>query len=266
MGNHATVEMGGLVLIAMASFWQYFRYSKLAYDTVVCKSDSACVGFPLAGSPSLEDETKSVNMTCYKGGETIFNNHQMCNVTSSSSVILFRCHSDQFFQDCKILDMLPGRPPQVTFNCESSNSTCAFQFWTAEIESFYCALSQCTSENKPGYKATPPFMRASKSSANAYPIVLFAERMAASVRAFKCGYHSQQTDYYSDISDFLTEEIKGPASFSCKTGSGCKFEEPAMNQLINDVFGDGYISLECEGGECLHISQVPGYVVGFVIH
>jgi hypothetical protein len=49
----------------------------------------------------------------------------------------------------------------------------------------------------------------------------------------------------------LTEEIKGPAEFSFKTGAGCKFEEPAMNQLINDIFGDGYISLECQGGECL---------------
>ena len=65
----------------------------------------------------------------------------------------------------------------------------------------------------------------------------------------------------TDISDFLTEEIKGPATFSCKTGAGCKFEEPAMNQLINDIFGDGYITLECEGGECLYYSQVPGYIV-----
>jgi len=32
-----------------------------------------------------------------------------------------------------------------------------------------------------------------------------------------------------------------------------------MNQLINDIFGDGYITLQCEGGECLHFSQVPGY-------
>jgi len=61
--------------------------------------------------------------------------------------------------------------------------------------------------------------------------------------------------------DFLKEEIKGPATFSCKTATGCKFEEPAMNQLINDIFGDGYISLTCEGGECLHYSQVPGYIV-----
>lgn len=33
-----------------------------------------------------------------------------------------------------------------------------------------------------------------------------------------------------------------------------------MNQLINDIFGDSYITLNCEGGECLHYSQVPGYV------
>ena len=34
-----------------------------------------------------------------------------------------------------------------------------------------------------------------------------------------------------------------------------------MNGLILSIFGDGYISLNCEGGECLHYSQVPGYVV-----
>jgi hypothetical protein len=34
-----------------------------------------------------------------------------------------------------------------------------------------------------------------------------------------------------------------------------------MNGLINDVFGDRAIFLDCEAGECLHSSQVPGYVV-----
>lgn len=68
-----------------------------------------------------------------------------------------------------------------------------------------------------------------------------------------------------DISDFLTEEIKGPASFSCKSKEGCKFEEPAMNDLIDQIFGDAYITLQCEGGECLHYSQVPGYVVSDLI-
>lgn len=34
-----------------------------------------------------------------------------------------------------------------------------------------------------------------------------------------------------------------------------------MNQLINDIFGDSFITLNCDGGECLHYTQVPGYVV-----
>jgi ABC-type multidrug transport system ATPase subunit len=33
-----------------------------------------------------------------------------------------------------------------------------------------------------------------------------------------------------------------------------------MNDLIDQIFGDPYISVSCNGGECLHYSQVPGYV------
>jgi hypothetical protein len=64
-----------------------------------------------------------------------------------------------------------------------------------------------------------------------------------------------------DISDFLEEEIKGPVSFSCNTRSGCTFEEPAMNDLINSIFGKSYNTLQCQDRACLHYSQVPGYVV-----
>ena len=34
-----------------------------------------------------------------------------------------------------------------------------------------------------------------------------------------------------------------------------------MNDLIDSVFGDAYITLNCESGECMHYSQVPGYTV-----
>lgn len=67
--------------------------------------------------------------------------------------------------------------------------------------------------------------------------------------------------FFADIDDFLSEEVKGPGSFSCSTGRGCSFSEPAMNQLINDIFGDKSITLDCESGECLHYTQVPGYVI-----
>jgi len=34
-----------------------------------------------------------------------------------------------------------------------------------------------------------------------------------------------------------------------------------MNGLINDIFGDKSITLDCDSGECLHYTQVPGYQV-----
>lgn len=48
----------------------------------VCKTDDACIGFPLAGKP-VEDGEEINNMTCYKGGVTVFENHQICAVTSA---------------------------------------------------------------------------------------------------------------------------------------------------------------------------------------
>jgi len=68
-----------------------------------------------------------------------------------------------------------------------------------------------------------------------------------------------------DIGDFLAEDIKGPASFtsiSTEGGSskdGSRFEEPAMNGLISNVFGDESIFLKCHAGECLYKTDVPGY-------
>ncbi|EDR02150.1 uncharacterized protein LACBIDRAFT_309799 [Laccaria bicolor S238N-H82] len=194
----------------------------------VCNNDNACIGFPLAAGISHlnDDEGPVANMTCYKGGETVFNNHQMCDITNR-----------------KIIDMLPGRPPQVTFSCSSLDKTCAFQFWTAQVESFYCALEECTSAHVPGWDTNSTVYACERVKCACVP------------GRFICG-----KDGSVDIGDFLKEEIKGPAKLSCKSGTGCKFEEPAMNDLIDQIFGDAYITLRCEGGECLHYSQVPGYV------
>ncbi|KAI6098344.1 hypothetical protein EDD16DRAFT_1663707 [Pisolithus croceorrhizus] len=171
----------------------------------VCKTDAACAGFPLSGGARAEiDDGTAVNLTCYKGGETVFNNHQMCDITNR-----------------KILDMLPGRPPQVTFSCDNATSTCSFQFWTAQEESFYCALDACTSQKKAGYDADTITYACEHIKCKCIP------------GRFLCG-----EDGSVDISDFLVEEIRG---------GGCRFEEPAMNQLINDIFGDAYITLNCEG-------------------
>jgi hypothetical protein len=50
---------------------------------LVCQTDNACANFPIKGDLSSLDATDSVNMTCYKDGETVFNNHQFCDVTST---------------------------------------------------------------------------------------------------------------------------------------------------------------------------------------
>lgn len=86
---------------------------------------------------------------------------------------------------------------------------------------------------------------------------------------FLCGQDGSVSEYrfeigidqrlIRDIDDFLSEEVKGPGSFECESGKGCSFREPAMNQLINDIFGDKAIYLDCDSGECLHYTQVPGY-------
>ncbi|KAL1758636.1 hypothetical protein FB107DRAFT_258437 [Schizophyllum commune] len=192
----------------------------------VCQADDACIGFPLYGQPADSDADGVQNMTCYKGGDTVFNNHQMCDVTNR-----------------KILDMLPDRPPQVTFSCDAPSKSCDFQFWTAQQESFYCGLDECVSSRETTYDKNTTTYNCEKIQCSCIP------------GRFICGEAGSV-----DISDFLKEDIKGPAKFSCESGHGCKFEEPAMNGLITDIFGDSYITLNCQGGECLHYSQVPGYV------
>lgn len=92
-------------------------------------------------------------------------------------------------------------------------------------------------------------------------IVFSVERTVVLVRDLASLSHIKYLMRFADLDEFLEEEIKGPAAFTCKTGSGCRFEEPAMNDLISDTFGDPAIFLSCDGGECLHYSQVPGYIV-----
>lgn len=158
--------------------------------------------------------------------------------------------------------MLPDRPPQVTFSCDNATSTCSFQFWTAQQESFYCGLDSCISEAKPGYDTNSTTYACDKIKCKCIPDRFLCGEEGSVGRLFcLLSVIHAHVSIFQDISDFLVEEIRGPATFSCKTGQGCRFEEPAMNSLINDIFGDAYITLNCEGGECLHYSQVPGYHV-----
>lgn len=47
--------------------------------------------------------------------------------------------------------MLPDKPPQVTFSCDTSDKTCLFQFWVNHIESFYCGLHSCSTNVKQSF-------------------------------------------------------------------------------------------------------------------
>ncbi|KAF2837028.1 hypothetical protein M501DRAFT_1006948 [Patellaria atrata CBS 101060] len=174
---------------------------------------------------------EGVEAVCYKEGVAVEENYQICNVTNR-----------------KILDQLKEQKPQVTFSCNSETEECNFQFWVDQKESFYCGLDTCTwSGTHESYRNTTNY-RCDNISCRCIP-----GRML-------CG-----ADGSIDISDFLVQDIKGPATFSSistEGGSaedGSKFSEPAMNDLISSIFGDETITLTCRSGECLPLQDVPGY-------
>ena len=168
---------------------------------------------------------------CYKTGLVVNENYQMCNITNR-----------------KILDILKGKQPQATFSCNANDATCNFQFWVDQVESFYCALDTCTSSGETFSDHNSTKYQCENIKCKCVP------------GKFLCG-----EDGSVDIGEFLDESIRGPASFTSQStarGSsddGSKFEEPAMNDLISSIFGDRTITLKCRSGECLYVSDVPGY-------
>lgn len=212
----------------------------------LCTHDDACNRFFPAG----------LNGTCYTGGMLVRENYQMCDVTN-----------------VKILEILKGQIPQVTFTCskndqgvssdaalaslaslntsprvtetdgdddeDNSSGTCNFQFWVDQVESFYCGLDNCTFTTK----------------ANQTVYQCDNIECACVPDQFLCG-----KDGSVDLTDFLKNTITGPGEFQCDLNSqNCRFSEPNMNNLISSVFGDKYITLACHSAECLHASEVPGY-------
>lgn len=162
--------------------------------------------------------------TCYKSGILVNKNHQMCDVTNE-----------------KIIKILNGKKPQATFSCNKTAEVCDFQFWIDEKESFYCDLDQCKFEYD--LKSNTTQYNCDSVKCKCLPGKML------------CGEAGS-----IDISEFLTETIKGPGYFSCDVNKkNCRFSEPSMNGLISSVFGDPYITLHCKSGECVHKSEIPGY-------
>ncbi|KAK6199553.1 uncharacterized protein RJT21DRAFT_121932 [Scheffersomyces amazonensis] len=162
--------------------------------------------------------------TCYKSGIIVNKFHQMCDVTNP-----------------KIISILGGKKPQATFSCNRSAENCDFQFWIDQRESFYCSLNKCKLDYD--LSANTTHYNCEEVACKCLP-----DRML-------CGEAGS-----IDISEFLTETIKGPGDFSCDVADRtCRFSEPSMNDLIQSVFGDPYITLKCKSGECVHKSEIPGY-------
>lgn len=162
--------------------------------------------------------------TCYKQGIAVNTLHQMCDVTNP-----------------KIIAILKDKRPYATFSCNNTAAACDFQFWIDQKESFYCSLDQCKLDYDLARNTT-------HFNCDSVRCECLPGRML-------CGEANS-----IDISEFLTETIRGPGDFTCNIrDKTCRFSEPSMNELISSVFGDPYITLKCSSGECIHRSQIPGY-------
>jgi hypothetical protein len=249
MASSVSARTDGAVRTAMVRPLIYLQYVTSLLSITVCRTNQACASFPLAGQPasdSLENgEVDPEDMVCYQGGETVFNNHQFCDVTNKG-----------------IVDALPGRAPQVTFACDKNTTKCDFQFWVDQVESFYCTLNECDSGLERGYENGTDVLTygCKKMRCGCVPgRFLCGENGGFGMYLFLLLQRGLSLTILLDLGEFFDQEIRGPGKFVCKNSDRCRFEEPAMNELIDSVFGDDYIALRCEGGECLHKSQVPGY-------
>ncbi|TPX43569.1 hypothetical protein SeMB42_g01127 [Synchytrium endobioticum] len=191
----------------------------------VCTRDEACNPLVIGNE----------NGTCYKGTNVVKKNFLQCDVTNKG-----------------IVDLLKEKQPQVTVSCNRTASECDFEFWIDQKESFYCQLSHCDYIQENSYARN-----VSKYKCDGIKCKCVPGRML-------CGEQNS-----IDLSDWMADPDdgpKGPGQISCyedNTAPGsarmCRFEEPNMNKLIADFFGDPYIILNCHSGECIHHSELPGY-------
>ncbi|TGJ79112.1 hypothetical protein E0Z10_g9653 [Xylaria hypoxylon] len=208
----------------------------------VCTDDKSCNALMETGEDGV----------CYQNGEVVNNNYQMCGVTNE-----------------KILSMLDGNPPRllspatnkmasVTFNVSNlsvklvdlftgqTELTSNVLVWVDRVESFYCHLDNCES--------SATFTSDQNSTNYKCPDV----QCSCIQDRFLCGLEGS-----IDLTDFLKESVEGPATFECMQQDGgvneCKFKEPQLDWMVQSIFGDESIKLDCRSGECLYHTEVPGY-------
>ncbi|KAJ3330156.1 hypothetical protein HDU76_006308 [Blyttiomyces sp. JEL0837] len=118
---------------------------------------------------------------------------------------------------------------EVTFTCDRREAECEFQFWVQGRESFYCHMSDCQYNGEHKVNKNTTTIRCEHMSCKCLPNRLL------------CGEPGS-----IDLTDWMVDKDEGPTgpvTYSCDEVEGdngkrsCKFE-----------------------GECLHVTQVPGYV------
>ncbi|KAI8455687.1 hypothetical protein BY996DRAFT_8460425 [Phakopsora pachyrhizi] len=123
----------------------------------VCENNDSCAALIPPYSPGKllvqisNPQKNRSEAVCYKGGFAVNRNYQMCNRGKERRknsppkffkvvLILNDAHSTTFYnnnnyiKDRKILDMLPGRLPQVSFMCDIPTSTLPYM---GNKQSFY---------------------------------------------------------------------------------------------------------------------------------
>jgi len=208
---------------------------------------------PVCGSLAQGDRRalrpENTTCVCSDGWDGV--NCNMCSVDAACEPFMpgpdlgdARCYAggvlvDRNFHSCtvtnrKVNDVLAGKHAEATFGCSRESASCDFQLWIDAVESFYCQLSDCAF-NGLDYECT-------------------GIQCACQPGELLCGKEGS-----IDISEWLEKSVKGPGNLDCDQNGQCRFQEPAMNQLVQFVFGDRSIELDCSSSECLHYSQVPGY-------
>lgn len=158
-----------------------------------------------------------------------------------------------------VIKLLKDKIPQITISCDALTRQCSFQFWAGQKESFFCELDDCTFD-----RALSPLGNITKTTCDKVHCACYPNQLLCDPSGL-------------DITEwFLSEEgPKGPGTFKCKETTvdvvvkrDCTFSgkadltsEANMNEFISQFFGDAYFKLDCPlASECLHISQLPGYI------
>ncbi|KAI9335039.1 hypothetical protein DFJ73DRAFT_852417 [Zopfochytrium polystomum] len=188
----------------------------------VCRADHVCDSMIIGGQ----------NGTCYSSSLLVSQNYMQCQVTNEGVV--------------KNL-----KSAELTHSCNRKDGTCEFQFWVQGTESFYCAMTDCAFSGEQFVDKNVTLMACEHARCQCIPGRIL------------CGQPGSidLTDWMTDPEDGPT----GPTTYTCTEVDGdggnytCKFEEPHMNDLISLISTEPYFTLSCVSGECLHVTQVPGY-------